>query len=37
MRGFIYRLAVAMKDAGERLGFRPLLALGLWLRDGIRK
>jgi hypothetical protein len=32
MRGFFYRLAVAMKDAGERWGFAPLIRLGLALR-----
>jgi hypothetical protein len=33
MRGFLYRLAVAVKDAGERWGFTPLVRLGLALRD----
>jgi hypothetical protein len=32
MRGFLYRLAVAMKEAGERLNFPPLIRLGLALR-----
>jgi hypothetical protein len=32
MKGFLYRLAIAVKDAGERLGFAPLIRLGLALR-----
>jgi hypothetical protein len=32
MRGFLYRFAVAMKDAGERWNFPPLIRLGLTLR-----
>jgi hypothetical protein len=32
MRGFLYRLAIAMKDAGERWNFPPLIRLGLALR-----
>jgi hypothetical protein len=32
MRGFLYRLAIAMKDAGERMRFIPLIRLGLALR-----
>jgi hypothetical protein len=33
MRGFLYRLAMAMKDAGERWSVCPLIRLGLALRD----
>jgi hypothetical protein len=33
MRGFLYRLAAAVKDAGERRGIAPLIRLGLVLRD----
>jgi hypothetical protein len=33
MRGFLYRLAISMKDAGERWHFPPLIRLGLALRD----
>jgi hypothetical protein len=33
MRGFLYRLAVAMKDAGDRGNFPPLIRAGLALRD----
>jgi hypothetical protein len=33
MKGLLYRLAVAMKDAGERWNFPPLTRLGLALRD----
>jgi hypothetical protein len=32
MRGFLYRLAIAVKDAGERWRFIPLVRLGLVLR-----
>jgi hypothetical protein len=32
MRGFLYRFAVAVKDAGERWGLVPLIRLGLALR-----
>jgi hypothetical protein len=32
MRGFLYRLAIAMKNAGERRRFTPLIRLGLALR-----
>jgi hypothetical protein len=32
MRGFLYRLAMAMKDAGERWNFPPLIRLVLALR-----
>jgi hypothetical protein len=32
MRGFLYRLAVAMKDAGERWSIPPLIRLGLALQ-----
>jgi len=35
MRGIIYRLAVAVKDAGERWGIRSLKMLGIKLRDGV--
>jgi hypothetical protein len=31
-RWFFYRLAIAMKDAGERWKFSPLIRLGLALR-----
>jgi hypothetical protein len=33
MRGFLYRLAIAMKDAGERRGFTSLIRLGLALKS----
>jgi hypothetical protein len=33
MSGFLYRLAVAMKDAGERWNFPPLIRAGLALQD----
>jgi hypothetical protein len=33
MRGFAYRLAVALKDAGERWNIPPLIRLGLSIRD----
>jgi hypothetical protein len=33
MRGFLYRLAIAVKDAGERWNFPPLIRLGPALRD----
>jgi hypothetical protein len=33
MRGFLYRLAIAMKDAGERRNIPVLIRLGLALRD----
>jgi hypothetical protein len=33
MRGFLYRLAMAMKDAGERWNIPVLIRLGLALRD----
>jgi hypothetical protein len=32
MRGFLYRLAVAVKDTGERRGIALLIRLGLALR-----
>jgi hypothetical protein len=32
MKGFLYRLAIAMKDAGERRRFAPLIRAGLALR-----
>jgi hypothetical protein len=32
MKGWIYRLAVAMKDPGERWGFSPLIRLGLAIK-----
>jgi hypothetical protein len=32
MRGFLYRLAVAIKDAGELWNFPPLIRLGLAIR-----
>jgi hypothetical protein len=35
MRGFIYRLAIAMKDAGERWNFPPLIWLGLAIKNRI--
>jgi hypothetical protein len=33
MRGFLYRLAAAVKDAEERRKIPPLIRLGLALRD----
>jgi hypothetical protein len=33
MRGFLYRLAIAVKDAGERWNFPPLIRLGLALKS----
>jgi hypothetical protein len=33
MKGFLYRLAVAVKDAGERWNFPPLIRLGLAFKD----
>jgi hypothetical protein len=33
MRGFLYRLATAVKDAGERRGIALLIRLGPALRD----
>jgi hypothetical protein len=33
MRGFLYQLAMAVKDAGERWGCYPLIRLGLALRE----
>jgi hypothetical protein len=32
MRGFLYRLAAAVKDAGERWNIPPLIRLALALR-----
>jgi hypothetical protein len=32
MRGWVYRLAVAVKDAGERWNIPPLIRLGLALK-----
>jgi hypothetical protein len=32
MKGFVYRLAVRLKDAGETWGFPPLIWLGLAIR-----
>jgi hypothetical protein len=32
MRGFLYRLAIAVKDAGERWNFPSLIRLELVLR-----
>jgi hypothetical protein len=32
MRGVLYRLAIAIKDAGERRGWGPLVRLGLALK-----
>jgi hypothetical protein len=32
MKGMAYRFSVAMKDAGERWNFPPLIRLGLALR-----
>jgi hypothetical protein len=32
MKGWIYRAAIAMKDAGERWGFIPLIRMGLALK-----
>jgi hypothetical protein len=32
MRGFLYRLAIAMKDAGERWNVPPRIRPGLALR-----
>jgi hypothetical protein len=32
MRGFLYRFAVAMKDAGERWNIPVLIRMGLTLR-----
>jgi hypothetical protein len=33
MKGFIYRLAVAIKDAGERWKCYPLIRFGLAVKD----
>jgi hypothetical protein len=33
MRGVLYRLAIRMKDAGERWNIPPLIRLGLALRE----
>lgn len=33
MRGFIYRLAMAVKEAGERWNCGALIWLGLTIRD----
>jgi hypothetical protein len=33
MRGFLYRLAIAIKDAGARWNIPPLVRLALALRD----
>jgi hypothetical protein len=35
MRGFLYRLAVAMKDAGERWNVSVLIRAGLALRRAV--
>jgi hypothetical protein len=33
MKGFLYRLAMAVKNAGERWNIPPLVRLGLALRN----
>jgi hypothetical protein len=33
MRGFLYQLAIAMNDTGERWNILPLIRLGLAIRD----
>jgi hypothetical protein len=33
MRGFLYRLATAEKDAGERWNFPPLIRRGLAIKN----
>jgi hypothetical protein len=35
MAGWIYRRAVAIKELGERARCRPLIVIGLWLRDKV--
>ena len=35
MQGFMYRLAVTIKDVGERLRIRGIIRMGLWLREGV--
>ena len=36
MQGFLYRLAIRIKEAGERLRIRWLVQFGLNLRDKVR-
>jgi hypothetical protein len=33
MKGMLYRMAIAMKDIGERLRWNQLIRLGLALRE----
>jgi hypothetical protein len=35
MKGFLYRLAIAVKEAGERWKIPPLIRLGLALKGGL--
>jgi hypothetical protein len=32
MRGFLYRMAVGIKDLGERLHFNAMVRFGLWFK-----
>jgi hypothetical protein len=36
MDGTIYRLAVALKELGERLRISGIIRMGLWLRERVR-
>jgi hypothetical protein len=35
MNGWLYRRAVAIKEAGERVRIRTLIVFGLWLREKV--